>query len=254
MLRPSPSSDALRDAFRLEVSRTQRQSDGTISLDGVRFEIPARYRHFRKVSVRYARWDLRRVDLVDPRSGTILAPLYPLDRKANADGQRLLFEPDASGATDRRRPGVRTAERRPARGRRELPPLLKRILDEYSATGMPPAYLPKNPHPKKGEALMNAKKLLSLWGLKWNPFSPELPSEGLLVTARIENFAWRVEQLVQEGGFALISRRVGNRQVGGPADRRRTPVGAARRGGRRAGKAAVQDAPTSIANWATSSR
>lgn len=52
---------------------------------------------------------------------------------------------------------------------------------------------------------MNAKKLLSLWGLKWNPFSPELPSDGLLVTARIENFAWRVEQLVQEGGFALIS-------------------------------------------------
>ena len=52
---------------------------------------------------------------------------------------------------------------------------------------------------------MNAKKLLSLWGLKWNPFSPELPSEGLLVTAKIENFAWRVEQLVQEGGFALIS-------------------------------------------------
>lgn len=52
---------------------------------------------------------------------------------------------------------------------------------------------------------MNAKRLLSLWGLKWNPFSPELPSEGLLVTAPIENFAWRVEQLVQEGGFALIS-------------------------------------------------
>ena len=52
---------------------------------------------------------------------------------------------------------------------------------------------------------MNAKKLLSLWGLKWNPFSPDLPSEALLVTARIESFAWRVEQLVQEGGFALIS-------------------------------------------------
>ena len=52
---------------------------------------------------------------------------------------------------------------------------------------------------------MNAKKLLALWGLKWNPFSPEVPSEGLLVTVKIENFAWRVEQLVQEGGFALIS-------------------------------------------------
>lgn len=52
---------------------------------------------------------------------------------------------------------------------------------------------------------MNSKKLLSLWGLKWNPFSPELPSEGLLVTPKIESFAWRVEQLVQEGGFALIN-------------------------------------------------
>jgi general secretion pathway protein A len=52
---------------------------------------------------------------------------------------------------------------------------------------------------------MNTKKLLSLWGLKWNPFSPELPSEGLLVTPTIDRFAWRVEQLVQEGGFALIS-------------------------------------------------
>ena len=52
---------------------------------------------------------------------------------------------------------------------------------------------------------MNTKKLLALWGLKWNPFSPELPSEALLVTPRIESFAWRVEQLVQEGGFALIS-------------------------------------------------
>jgi type II secretory pathway predicted ATPase ExeA len=53
--------------------------------------------------------------------------------------------------------------------------------------------------------MMNTKKLLSLWGLKWNPFSPELPSDALWMTPAIENFAWRVEQLVQEGGFALIS-------------------------------------------------
>jgi general secretion pathway protein A len=52
---------------------------------------------------------------------------------------------------------------------------------------------------------MNSKKLLALWGLKWNPFSPELPREALLLTPAIENFAWRVEQLAQEGGFALVS-------------------------------------------------
>ena len=52
---------------------------------------------------------------------------------------------------------------------------------------------------------MNTKKLVALWGLKWNPFTPELPHEALLVTPPIESFAWRVEQLVQEGGFALIT-------------------------------------------------
>jgi general secretion pathway protein A len=52
---------------------------------------------------------------------------------------------------------------------------------------------------------MNSKKLLALYGLKWNPFSPELPSEGLLTTPKIDHFAWRVEQLVQEGGFALLT-------------------------------------------------
>jgi len=52
---------------------------------------------------------------------------------------------------------------------------------------------------------MNAKTMHALWGLKWNPFSPQLPNEGLLATPKIDQFAWRVEQLVQEGGFALIT-------------------------------------------------
>jgi general secretion pathway protein A len=50
------------------------------------------------------------------------------------------------------------------------------------------------------------QKLLALYGLKWNPFSPELPTEGLLVSSKIDSFCWRVEHgLVREGGFALIS-------------------------------------------------
>lgn len=52
---------------------------------------------------------------------------------------------------------------------------------------------------------MNTKQMLALWGLKWNPFSPEVPTEALLVMPKIEHFAWRVEQLVEEGGFALIT-------------------------------------------------
>jgi putative transposase len=132
VLRPSPSSDELRAAFRLEDKRRQRQSDGTITLQGVRFEVPVRFRHFPEVVVRYARWDLSRVDLVEPRHGTLLAPLYPLDRAANADGRRAVVEPASTDVATADRPQTST-----------LPPLLQKILADYSATGLPPAYLPK---------------------------------------------------------------------------------------------------------------
>jgi general secretion pathway protein A len=49
------------------------------------------------------------------------------------------------------------------------------------------------------------KKLLSVFGLKWNPFSPDVPAEALLITPRMESFCWRVENLAREGGFALVT-------------------------------------------------
>src|SRR5579859_182836 len=50
------------------------------------------------------------------------------------------------------------------------------------------------------------KKLLGLFGLKWNPFSPDLPHEALFVTPKLESFAWRIQHaLLREGGFALIT-------------------------------------------------
>lgn len=49
------------------------------------------------------------------------------------------------------------------------------------------------------------KKLLSLFGLKWNPFAPDVPTEALLVTPRLESFCWRAENLAGEGGFALVT-------------------------------------------------
>lgn len=50
------------------------------------------------------------------------------------------------------------------------------------------------------------KSLLALYGLKWNPFSPALPTEALRLSPAVDNFCWRVEHaLVREGGFALIT-------------------------------------------------
>ena len=49
------------------------------------------------------------------------------------------------------------------------------------------------------------QQLLALYGLKWNPFTPEVPTEALYVPPKVENFCWRIEQAhLREGGFALI--------------------------------------------------
>jgi hypothetical protein len=97
-------------------------------LEGVRFEIPSRYGHLEKVTVRYATWDLSAVYLSDPKTGAILTRLYPLDRKKNAQGQRA---PRANAPT--------TATVPPPSG---MAPLLQKIIHQYATTGLPPAYLP----------------------------------------------------------------------------------------------------------------
>lgn len=52
---------------------------------------------------------------------------------------------------------------------------------------------------------MDARKLSALYGLKWNPFIDDIPVEALCKTPRIDHFAWRVEDLVMNGGFALVT-------------------------------------------------
>ena len=48
-------------------------------------------------------------------------------------------------------------------------------------------------------------KMLALYGLKWNPFMPNVPTEALHVTTQLESFCWRVQQLAGDGGFALVT-------------------------------------------------
>jgi transposase InsO family protein len=126
--RECPGSDDLRAAFRIEVKRKQRRSDGTVSLDGRRFEVPSRYRHLSEVHLRYARWDLSRVDLIDARSGAILCPVRPLDKAANADALRRRVAPMNAEASATPTAGIA--------------PLLQKMIADYAATGLPPAYLP----------------------------------------------------------------------------------------------------------------
>ena len=48
-------------------------------------------------------------------------------------------------------------------------------------------------------------KMLALYGLKWNPFTPNVPTDALHLTTRVESFCWRVQQLAGEGGLALVT-------------------------------------------------
>ena len=50
------------------------------------------------------------------------------------------------------------------------------------------------------------KKLLALYGLKYNPFIQTVPTEALHAYPKLENFIWRIENsFIREGGFALLS-------------------------------------------------
>jgi putative transposase len=131
--RPCPDSQTLRQAFTTEIKRIPRRSDGTITLSGRRFEIPARYRALRRVTLRYAAWDLTQVYLTDERTGDVLCRLFPLDKAKNADRRRRTLTPlGQSAAADE--------AARPAGG---MAPLLQQLIAEYAATGLPPAYLPR---------------------------------------------------------------------------------------------------------------
>jgi len=126
--RECPSVDELRLAFTAGQMRTQRRSDGTISVAGTRFELPARFNHLRKVQIRYASWDLSHVWLMDEDAGVILERLYPVDKARNADGIRQPVKPPPDSDT------------LPDSG---VAPLLRQLMREYAATGLPPAFIPQ---------------------------------------------------------------------------------------------------------------
>jgi len=127
--RPAPTLDTLRDVFRRQVARKPRTSDDTFTLEGTRFQIPLAYRHLSRLVVRYARWDLTFVHLVDEHSDRSMVRVFPLDRSRNAEGLR------------RRRDAVPVPPPDPSSN--TLPALLEKLVQDYAATGLAPSYLVK---------------------------------------------------------------------------------------------------------------
>ena len=132
LVRPSLTSEELRRAFRMQTTRAQRHSDGTFTVGGIRSEVHSRYRSLVRLTVRVARWDLSAVDLVDPRTGVHLCAVLPLDKAKNADGRRRALPP------------AEPPDLGPAPPPSGIAPRLRALMADYAATGLPPAYLPKD--------------------------------------------------------------------------------------------------------------
>jgi len=134
--RPCPDVEGLRRAFTVQEKRTQRLSDGTITIAGVRFELPSRLRTLHRPLVRYQRWDLSTAWIVDERDELTLARIYPLDKTQNANARRRALVPLDVGDEIPTAPASNLAD--------PVPPLMRQYLAEYAATGLPAAYLPKD--------------------------------------------------------------------------------------------------------------
>lgn len=126
--RPSPSFSVLQERFRMEMRRSQRRSDGSVTVGGVRFEVPSAYRHWRKLDLHVARWDLSHIGLLDPHTGARLTELYPLDKHAHADGKRRVIDQASSEPSALEPTGIA--------------PHLRSLLQRYEQTALAPAYLP----------------------------------------------------------------------------------------------------------------
>lgn len=129
VLRPNPSSGDLKLFFRCDVSRRQRHSDGTVSIESKRFEIPSQYRHLIDLTVRYARWDLSEIHLVDPRTQNSLCRLLPVDLIKNSNQIRKPLYTREPEQID----WIKSTT---------ISPLLQKYLEDYSAFGLPPAFIP----------------------------------------------------------------------------------------------------------------
>jgi len=137
--RPPPGIEEMRSAFALRVTRSQRQTDGTITLDGVRFEVPQSYRHIEELKLSYARWDLSRAEILCPVTNKVLTRIHPVPLERNASGIRR-GTPDPALACALEKESVELGE-----AGCNLPPLLARCLEDHARLYPHAGYMPLPP-------------------------------------------------------------------------------------------------------------
>jgi len=128
VLREPPTLDELKKAFRISITRRQRMTDHTITVDGVRYQVPSLYWNQIEMKIAYARWDLSSVDLLNDETGRPIATLRPVDklRNANMHHREILSI----------RENIESV----------LPPLLREQYLKSKTAGEKAIYMPKDEH------------------------------------------------------------------------------------------------------------
>jgi transposase InsO family protein len=130
--RPVPAPESMRMAFTRQIVRNPRHSDSTVVVEGVRFELPQRFSHMKTITLRFPGWNKGRMMVVDPKTGGPLAQLFPQDKTKNAAGfRKTIVKPENEE--------MNSAPRQ----KKEPPALLQKWIEEYSASGLPTGYMPK---------------------------------------------------------------------------------------------------------------
>ena len=183
--RPVPDSRFLQLAFTRRIRRTPRRSDATVVVDGVRYELPVRFAHLPSVILRAPGWDKSQMTLGRPEyrrsSGT---------PAASGQGQKRLGHAPYHQFRKNQLSNQTTIPCQPCCGSglpiMPLPDCLRLICQRRNSA-------------------MNNTDIRSLYGLKYNPFLPDVPPESLFKIPGSEQFFQRVQTMASQGGFALIT-------------------------------------------------
>ena len=123
----------------MRIKRTTRKTDGIITIDGVRFELPPFHRHLNEAPVRYARWDLGEAELLCSETLKPLATLLPLNKLANSMGKRNI---DESRLKEVALKDIEESEEILSISSDTLPPLLARCLEDHARENPIGGYIP----------------------------------------------------------------------------------------------------------------
>lgn len=144
VLRPALDFNELKRCFRMRLTRSVRKTDATVTIDGVRFQLPQCYGHLDQIVLRYARWDLGEAEVLCPDTLKPIATIYPVNKLANSLANRSASIAVAEQTEDK----AQESEELLSLSHDWLPPLLARCLADHARENQLAGYLPLNKESK----------------------------------------------------------------------------------------------------------